>query len=121
MKGKTSLLVLCAAFFLFSCVGRMKKDMDMGASSIQPAAAETGKTGAQPAEFKTLIEYTEENYAGEKQFSSVQGSTEAYSVSPSSMKELSAKEDLEEKGWFKRDWPMGLLIGGLILGIIIAF
>ena len=117
MKGKTSILALFAAFFLFSCIGRMKKDMDMGPSQVkvseeQPAQQQSG--------FKTLSQYTQEEYSGEKEISSVQISTEVYSA-PKSMKEIRAKEEQEDKNWIKRDKSMIILIGGLILAVIAIF
>lgn len=117
MKGKTSILVLFSAFFLFSCIGRMKKDLDMGPSQVQAVEQQTAKP---QSGFKTLSQYTEEEYSGEKEISAVQISTEVYSA-PKSLKEIQAKEEQEDKNWIKRDKSMIILIGGLILAIAVIF
>ncbi len=95
--------------------------MDMGPSLVPPAPTETEKTAKQPSKFKTLSEYTEETYAGEKDFASVKESTEIYSISALSMKDLTEREEKEEKNWFKRDWSMILLLGGIVVAIISCF
>lgn len=117
MRGKTAFLIFSSTFLFFSCVGRMKRDMDMGPSQIQAAVEQAQKP--QPG-FKTLSQYTEEEYSSEKEISEVQISTEVYSA-PKSMKEIRAKEEQEDKSWIKRDKSMIILLGGLVLAVIAIF